>query len=68
MNEAAQTIRVLQDERTQAEKKVADTARRLSEDESRLKLLNDMRDEYEGYFDSVRSLFKACLLYTSRCV
>jgi len=54
-----QNVKTLQDERTQAEKKVADTARRLSEDESRLKLLNDMRDEYEGYFDSVRSLFKA---------
>ena len=59
MNEAAQAIRDLQAERAQAEKKASDTARRLSEDESRLKLLNDMRDEYEGYFDSVRSLFKA---------
>ncbi len=58
MNEALQTLRQTQEERTKLEAETADTVRRLSEDESRLKLLSDMRDEYEGYFDSVKALFK----------
>lgn len=59
MNEALQAIKQVQEERTKVEEDTAETVRHLSEDESRLKLLNDMRDEYEGYFDSVRSLFRS---------
>lgn len=59
MNEALQTVKLAQEERTKTEGETAETVRCLSEDESRLKLLNDMRDEYEGYFDSVKALFKS---------
>lgn len=59
MNESAQTAADLQNEKQAKSGKLAEIARRLSEDESRMKLLNDMREEYEGYFDSVRSLLKS---------
>ncbi|MEG0702049.1 MAG: chromosome segregation protein SMC [Christensenella sp.] len=58
MNEATQTLKNLQQESVEAESKKAEATRKLSEDTSRLKLLSDMRDEYEGYFDSVKSLLK----------
>ncbi len=58
MNEAAQTIAVLRSEEQKALERVAQISRKISEDQSRFQLLNDMRDEYEGYFDSVKSLFK----------
>ena len=59
MNESAQNVSSLQAEKQRQSGKLAEIARKLSEDESRMKLLNDMREEYEGYFDSVRSLLKS---------
>ncbi|MEG0629464.1 MAG: chromosome segregation protein SMC [Christensenellaceae bacterium] len=38
---------------------VAGITRKLNEDGSRFRLLSDMREELDGYFDSVKSLFKS---------
>lgn len=58
LNETSRHFQELQEERAQTEQKAAEILRRLNEDESRLKLLEDMREGYEGYFDSVRALFR----------
>ena len=48
LNETSRHFQELQEERAQTEQKAAEILRRLNEDESRLKLLEDMREGYEG--------------------
>ncbi len=58
MNEAAQEMAASRAQEKELGAQAAAVSRRISEDESRFKLLSDIRAEYEGYFDSVKSLFK----------
>ncbi|MEA4853566.1 MAG: chromosome segregation protein SMC [Christensenella sp.] len=57
-SESTQALLKLRQQEQEKSQEAAKLVKQLNEDESRWKLLSEMRAEYEGYFDSVRSLFR----------
>ncbi len=55
-NENVQEMAALRADKQKKDDAIKELNRVLSEDRSRYKLIADMREEYEGYFDSVKSL------------
>ncbi|HBU12194.1 MAG TPA: chromosome segregation protein SMC [Clostridiales bacterium] len=58
VNEISREAAQAKDEEKKQAELLSDVTRALNEDQSRYKLLSDMNEEYEGYFDSVRLLLK----------
>ena len=59
MNENNSKLIKAQASETAAEQKMASSQKRLDEDISKKKLLEDLKAEYEGYSDSIRNLMRA---------
>lgn len=59
MNENNSKLIKAQASETAAEQKMASAQKRLDEDISKKKLLEDLKAEYEGYSDSIRNLMRA---------
>ncbi|MDL2237262.1 chromosome segregation protein SMC [Christensenellaceae bacterium OttesenSCG-928-K19] len=57
-NELAQLMMQSKENEKEKTELLADVTRMLNEDQSRYKLLADMNEDHEGYFDSVRSLLR----------
>ena len=58
LNKSVQALKHTENELKEISSRLSTQTRKLDEDNSRLKLLVEMREEHEGYFDSVRSLLR----------